>query len=818
MTTESNPKIIPLFKKQTFLDQFSEDDFRDRVVRPLYELKGLKHAKDVCGPDEDGKDCYFWGFDTIRGRVLYAVQTKKGNIKMAASARDNLLNAVAQLRTALSTSVKDSTTKSVVLPDYVILIASGEINKRAQEHIVDEIKDPRLLFRDRDNLVVDIDEVMPEFWLGIDVQRLPYLRALREYLVNSNDAIDLTRIGISHALTAPVTSDTFAQLYLNRVSTKNIRGKWGKPEKELDFEEFPIQDILKHRERVSLISGGPGCGKTTTLHRLAMVLVEQALESSEAPHIPVLLTARELGKDLNVIDAANAVIKRFTNGGASGFERTDLVDGRVVILVDGFDELAHHDLQNVVIKRLAAFLEEFSKTRLIVTSRDSDHVREVLNKISFARFTISPINLRQARRMVDRLASGKTLTAAASEELLRRLDSIHGIELNPLLVTVFVATTDYARTDIPANITELFKKFTELMLGRWDQSKGLAQQYQSQVKDFLLCKIAFTMHERGTTSLPFTEFSVIVGEELNVRGLDADVKVLFDEIVNRSGLLRIEGDSVVFRHLLLQEFFAGRGIPSADYLMTIVSKSWWQRPIVFYFGDRPNDFAALSVLEGALSRHEGTDLFQAACTLGLVVQASYWTRTDEKMMAMCSVIEAMGRVKHQCIEHFGKAQGTADVLRFVMYYLYGRDSVAAKIIPDVADEIFKESYDRRCNDEELETRRFWVIAGLIESGSLDLAEALAKEFRPKDDRLLLALQIGCFYVEKMHVTENRDKRKAKRFGDKLLERVQYLRKAVLEEMKGSLLEIHQGEVKYLDQSSDVSHDISGDKSDKIVLE
>ena len=60
--------------------------------------------------------------------------------------------------------------------------------------------------------------------------------------------------------------------------------------------------------------------------------------------------------------------------------------------------------------------------------------------------------------------------------------------MNRLLVTVFVATTDYSRKDIPANITELFKKYTEMMLGRWDASKGLAQQYQAPLKDFVLPK------------------------------------------------------------------------------------------------------------------------------------------------------------------------------------------------------------------------------------------------------------------------------------------------------------------------------------------
>src|SRR5690606_28110225 len=177
-----NPTTIPLYKKRQFLANFSEDDFRDQVVRPLFLLKGLTHGKDVCGTDEDGKDCYFWGTDRIRGSVLYVIQTKRGDIKMAASARDNLSNVEAQLRTALKTPVYDATTKQKRWPDYVILALSGEINKKAEEHIAKEIQDVRLIFRDSDDLIPEIDELMPALWLGIDAKRLPYLQALRAHL------------------------------------------------------------------------------------------------------------------------------------------------------------------------------------------------------------------------------------------------------------------------------------------------------------------------------------------------------------------------------------------------------------------------------------------------------------------------------------------------------------------------------------------------------------------------------------------------------------------------------------------------------------
>ena len=83
------------------------------------------------------------------------------------------------------------------------------------------------------------------------------------------------------------------------------------------------------------------------------------------------------------------------------------------------------------------------------------------------------------------------------------------MELSPLLVTLFVATSEQGRRDIPANITELFKKFTELMLGRWDVAKGLGQQYQAPLKDFVLTRAAFEMHRRRVGELEIAELEAL---------------------------------------------------------------------------------------------------------------------------------------------------------------------------------------------------------------------------------------------------------------------------------------------------------------------
>lgn len=335
-----DPQMIPLFRKQRYLKSLSEDEFRDKVVRPLYLLKGLKHGKDICGNDEDGKDCYLLGEDAIRGQILYAIQTKKGDLKMSSQAHDNVVNATAQLRTALATPVKNSATRQSLYPDYVILAASGEINKKAQGFITDEVKDRRIIFRGSDELIPDIDQHMPELWFGIDVKRLPYLRRLREHLINQSDTIDISQVGAAAKAVAPVTDDTFTQLYLHRYKTKPRRVK-GKVETDLDLEEITVQDALKRRETVILVTGDAGAGKTTTLRRLAMILVEQALQSATPTPLPIFINATEVAqKEGRLVDVAAKATQRLTMEDGPAFSLDDLSAGNVVLLIDAFDELA----------------------------------------------------------------------------------------------------------------------------------------------------------------------------------------------------------------------------------------------------------------------------------------------------------------------------------------------------------------------------------------------------------------------------------------------------------------------------------------------
>ena len=106
------------------------------------------------------------------------------------------------------------------------------------------------------------------------------------------------------------------------------------------------------------------------------------------------------------------------------------------------------------------------------------------------------------------------------------------------------------------------------------------------------------MHESRSTNIAISRFEELVSHELRIRGYSANVASILDELVQRSGLFRVLGEQIEFRHHLLQEFFAGRGISSVNFIKQVVIDEWWKRAIVFYFGENPGDVQSLrEVLE-----------------------------------------------------------------------------------------------------------------------------------------------------------------------------------------------------------------------------
>lgn len=530
MKLSEHAATISRFKKERFLRQLTEDEFRDRVVRPLFLLKGMLDGRDLCGPNEAGKDSIFATENVLGLLDVYALQTKRGHLNASRKLEHNIVEAATQLKTALATSViLLRPTKGRVSPNRAILCASGKINETARAYVVENVGNPNISFLDSDDLIPDIDALMPELWFDIDANLFPYLRALKHSIEKGTQLF--TRGELLEANLKPVATSeaSFVSLRAYRFVLRR-RHKGGKFEQVPDLVELPVTSLVTSQDRLILLLGGAGAGKSTGLLRMVYLLCEK-IEASDSPvPVPVFFRAHELtSPGETLLDAVFTRMQEIGGTKNAPIGQKELNDGLLSVFVDGLDELPNVEVQQAIVTRLVEFSKTYPKCQIVLSSRPYYKIDDVPALGYFAEHTIASMTYREGRRILERLHKAESLPLAKSSEFLRQLQDVHGLELNPLIVTIFAASCELSRTDIPANITELFKKFTEQMLGRWDEGKGLASQYQAPLKDFVLTRLAYDLHSRRETSMPVGDIRRKIADELASRGYKADTELLTED-------------------------------------------------------------------------------------------------------------------------------------------------------------------------------------------------------------------------------------------------------------------------------------------------
>lgn len=791
-TSSLDPKIISLFKKQRHLLSYSEDDFRDKVVRPLFLRIGFEGGRDTCGPSEQGKDCIFLTTNKLEALDIYCVQTKKGNLNLASKSSQNTVVAITQLRTALNTSVQIPSLHIKQNPDKVILCSSGKINESARHHILDQLKDNRIVFWDSDDLIPKLDKHYPEIWYGIDAERNPYLQGLQTDLYKKNEVIPLAELGLSTDQSVPIADDNYLPLFCHRMTSK-VRRQKGKVEVEPDIEEFKVTGLLSRKERQLVLLGDAGDGKTTALRRLALILTKKALETGDVTVVPVMLRAIDILQDnKRLVDLLVQKTCEYSKEGKPALNIEDFNSGRVTVLVDALDEIAQPDDRTLVLSALTQFYDEYPKCQTILTARPYETVLAIPELRAFSTFWLSEIDIRKTKSLIERLGQGRALPAEATQEFMRQLQDVHGFKLNPLLLTIFVVTSDYRRRDVPANITELFKKFTELLLGRWDQQKGLSQQFQAPLKDFLLSVVALHMHKQRTNFITENELRQIIMKELSQRGYNADIEALMSELTQRSGLLRSDGERLEFRHFLLQEFFAGRGVKSASFFSSLVQDEWWRKAIVFYFGEHPDGEDELRTITTEVKDLKDAELYHAAISIGLAVQACYLAKIEGKQFLLNWVIKSLANTHKPFLTHLEKDAPKYPLHEFVEYYVYARDAVSCSAI-----HVPTNNWETFCEETKgpgAEAVQFWYIVALMEAGKLNEVCRIIKKFHPKDTRFLLALHLGAFLIAGLRISNEHERKLALEICFLLAPKIKGLIADVLSEMKGYLFEVREGKI------------------------
>jgi hypothetical protein len=263
------------------------------------------------------------------------------------------------------------------------------------------------------------------------------------------------------------------------------------------------------------------------------------------------------------------------------------------------------------------------------------------------------------------------------------------------------------------------------------------------------------------------------------------------EVIERSGLIRGDSDRLELKHHLLQEYFSGRGISDLSFIKSVVNDEWWRNSIVFYFGSRPQQVDDL--LDVATSADTSTET--AHITVGLALQTCYLSKLDVKLDVWKWVVEAAGMSMARTLEDENAKYPLAD---FVMAYLATREAVALSGIE--RDEFGLQQWAKAKElDPHPDAKHFWHLVALVELGELEKVRDELKARPLGDDRLTTALYFGLWFYAKVRARDGGKKDLAHELCESLELRVRTIRKKVIEQFKGQILELRKGSVVALDQ-------------------
>lgn len=364
---------------------------------------------------------------------------------------------------------------------------------------------------------------------------------------------------------------------------------------ELNHKPSAFGEVFKKNKRLALLAL-PGGGKTLLLKRLAVAYADPARRKSSADNLPdikltpVLIRCREWQDYIRKPIASLLRNLPDITGHAelSGFYEElvpILKQGNVLLLVDGLDEIHDDGDRTAFVENLEAFLNEYKKIRVVVTSREAGFnlVAPCLARFC-ERHLVAPLSESAINLLCEhwhRLMSGSSQETLddgrALAEYLIKSSSLRRLAENPLLLTMLLVVKHGAGR-LPPDRVSLYGRAVEVLLDTWNIKGHEALNLKEAIPQ--LAFIAFQMMRMGkqtATEKELLEILEIAREEIpQIRRYAKDTPFAFLKRVElRSSLLveagyQLENGRTVsfyqFRHLTFQEYLAAIAAAEGHYV------------------------------------------------------------------------------------------------------------------------------------------------------------------------------------------------------------------------------------------------------------
>ena len=514
-------------------------------------------------------------------------------------------------------------------------MATSTITQGAKAKIHATYKTAKVHFVSGRDLAELVETWAPYYWSDVPIETSSYLTEIRTEAREQDERLDIIQVTGEPLYIAQHVDRVMVDPYQHAAKRQKKRAKVD-PLTELESNRF------------MLIEAGMGGGKSKLIRHLVQSIAERHL-SGITPWLPVSTTYKTLIEDYN------GSLAHCLNDKVPGVVREQLSDGgRIVFLVDAMDEKEQsQDEMFTFLEEMGEELRSDDRYRIVLTSRiigNLEFDKQFVNSLS--RYEIRRLTMGQLIGYLKEVCKRLNLTHRIVDDV-RRSPLFARLPQNPLAAVLLAQVLRDNPKDLPATLPELYSKYLELALGRWEIAKGLQSQQEYEVLEVVLTELAQYFLENDLPAVSVEEFRHRIEGYLEDRNLRVDPGVIFSKAVERSEVLVMsrDGRTVSFKHRSFAEFLeAKRRIRKGTVAPSLKAfEMYWANIYYFVCGemkDAPELIDALAALEPIEEQHRwlkpmnmANYVMAAYATPYRVIEKAVYRSMMEAAELFCDIVE-----------------------------------------------------------------------------------------------------------------------------------------------------------------------------------
>ncbi|EQA3384388.1 NACHT domain-containing protein [Acinetobacter baumannii] len=330
--------------------------------------------------------------------------------------------------------------------------------------------------------------------------------------------------------------------------------------KIVDEKKF-INEVKKNKRLIIL--GSAGCGKSTFCKSIFIELIEQPVGI-----FPIFIELRHLNNSSDksiynfILNSMTAISSSFKK------EQLDyaLKLGKVLVILDGFDEVNSEDRENIE-KEILYLSNNYHGVKILLSSRFDSRFS---SWEEFYQYGILELDKNKALTLVHKLDYDRQVKNSFLRELDKKLYESHSsFASNPLLLTMMLLTYEQI-AEIPNKIHLFYEQAFLTLFNKHDSLKSMYKRKsfsQLPLDDFKRCLEAFCILSYSGRSYSFSENEInkYLDNSINISRVTTNSKFFLNDLLDSVCILQRDGLGFNFTHRSFQEYF------SAQFLVNIIS-------------------------------------------------------------------------------------------------------------------------------------------------------------------------------------------------------------------------------------------------------